>query len=146
MKYIEEHLLPDEKVLYTTTLHWIIWAPAVLLLLIALSFVKYTGWWIFILPILSGVNALINYLTSEFGVTNKRVMMKTGFISRKSLELLLPKVEGVQVDQGIIGRMLDYGTITVSGTGGSHTPFPNVQKPMELRRKVNEIVGGHTSQ
>lgn len=143
MKYIEEHLLPDEKVLYTTTLHWIIWASTAIWVLIALSVVKYTGWWIFILPILTGVNALINYLTSEFGVTNKRVMMKMGFIRRKSIELLLPKVEGVQVDQGIVGRMLDYGTITVSGSGGLHTPFPKVQKPMELRRKVNEVVGGH---
>ena len=140
MKYIQEHLLPDEKVLYATTLHWIIWASTAIWVLIALSVVKYTGWWIFIFPVAAGVNAAINYYTSEFGVTNKRVMMKMGFIRRKSLELLLPKVEGVQVDQGIIGRMLDYGTITVSGTGGSHTPFPKVQKPMELRRKVNELV------
>lgn len=142
MKYIEAHLLPDEKVLYTTTLHWIIWAPAVILMLVALSLVKYTGWWIFLFPVLSGVNALINYLTSEFGVTNKRVMMKTGFIRRSSLELLLPKVEGIQVDQGIIGRMLNYGTIVVSGTGGSKTPFTKVKEPMEFRRKVNELVSG----
>ena len=143
MKYIEEHLLPDEKVLYTTTLHWIIWVPAVILTLVALSLMKYTGAWILLFPILSGLNAFINLRTSEFGVTNKRVMMKAGFIRRKSLELFLPKVEGIQVEQGIFGRMLNYGTIVVSGTGGSHTPFPNVREPLELRRKVNELVGGH---
>jgi uncharacterized membrane protein YdbT with pleckstrin-like domain len=143
MKYIEEHLLPDEKVLYTTTLHWIVWASTALWVFIALAVVSVTGWWIFLIPIVTGINAAINYYTSEFGVTSKRVMMKTGFIRRKSLELLLPKVEGVQVDQGIIGRMLNYGTIVVSGTGGSHTPFPKVQKPMELRRKINELVSGH---
>lgn len=142
MKYIDEHLLPDEKVIYTTMLHWIVWASTAIWVLIALSVVKYTGVWIFILPILAGINALINYKTSEFGITNKRVMMKEGFIRRNSLELMLPKVEGVQVHQNIIGRMLNYGTITVSGTGGAQTPFHKIKEPMEFRKKVNELVSG----
>lgn len=142
MKYIQEQLLADERIVYTTTLHWIIWAPTVIVGLIALALIKSTGAIILVLPLLFGLSVFINYKTSEFGITNKRVIMKMGFIRRKSLELLLAKVEGIQVDQGIIGRMLNYGTIVVGGTGGSKTPFPKVKEPMEFRRKVNELVSG----
>ena len=142
MKYIQEHLSADERVVYATTLHWIIWIPTVIWGLIALASIKSVGVWILVVPLLLGVSALINYKTSEFGITNKRVMMKTGFIRRSSLELLLTKVEGVQVNQGIVGRMLNYGTLVVSGTGGSKTPFTKVKEPMEFRRKINELVSG----
>lgn len=74
----------------------------------------------------TGIGAFVNRKTSEFAVTNKRVVMKFGFIRRSSLEVLLTKIEGVSVDQGILGRILDYGTIVVGGTGGSRTPFPKI--------------------
>jgi uncharacterized membrane protein YdbT with pleckstrin-like domain len=71
-------------------------------------------------------------------VTNRRVLIKVGFIRRHSLELLLPKVEGIAVDQGILGRILGYGTIIVTGTGGTKEPFRNIIAPMEFRKMVQQ--------
>jgi len=82
-------------------------------------------------------NALITYYTTEFAVTDKRVIAKTGLVRRHSLELLLTKVESVGVDQPILGRLLNYGTITVVGTGGTKEKFKNIVDPMELRSQVH---------
>src|SRR5258706_11991105 len=79
-------------------------------------------------------------ISSEFAVTNKRVLIKVGFIRRHSLELLLQKVEGIGVDQGIWGRAVDYGTIMVTGTGGTNEPFKNIAAPLEVRKQVQSRV------
>jgi uncharacterized membrane protein YdbT with pleckstrin-like domain len=78
----------------------------------------------------------IDSLSSEFAVTNKRVLVKVGLIRRHSLELLLQKVEGIGVDQTLTGRILGYGTITVSGTGGTREAFRLISDPLEFRRQV----------
>jgi len=80
------------------------------------------------------------WISSEFAVTNKRVLIKVGFIRRHSLELLLQKVEGIGVDQGILGRVFDYGTIIVTGTGGTKEPFKNIAAPLEFRKQVQSRV------
>ncbi len=82
------------------------------------------------------LSPLVQYLTSEFAVTNKRVLVKVGFISRHTLELLLSKVETVGVDQSILGRILGYGTIVVIGTGGTREPFRAITDPLEFRHQV----------
>jgi uncharacterized membrane protein YdbT with pleckstrin-like domain len=74
--------------------------------------------------------------SSEFAITNKRVLIKVGLIRRHSLELLLQKVEGIGVDQGFLGRVLGYGTITVSGVGGTKEAFRMISNPLEFRRQV----------
>ena len=79
-------------------------------------------------------------MRSEFGVTNKRVIGKVGFIRRSSTELLLTRVEGIQVRQSIMGRMLGYGSVTISGTGGLKEPFHKISNPLELRRVVQEQI------
>ena len=79
---------------------------------------------------------LVAYWTTEFGVTNKRMIVKVGFIRRRTLELLLRQVEALSVDQSLSGRMLDYGTITLSGTGGVREVFHRVREPLELRRRI----------
>ncbi|MGC4000144.1 MAG: PH domain-containing protein [Anaeromyxobacter sp.] len=84
----------------------------------------------------SGAIAYLSMSTAEFGVTSKRVMIKVGFIRRQSLETLLTKVEGVAVNQGILGRILGYGTIVVNGTGSTRTPFANISEPDAFRRAV----------
>ena len=89
---------------------------------------------------LSLFNPLVDYLTSEFGLTNKRVMVKVGFIRRNSLEVMLAKVEGIQVSQGILGRILNFGSIVVSGTGGSKDPYHKISSPFEFRKKVLEQI------
>jgi uncharacterized membrane protein YdbT with pleckstrin-like domain len=90
-----------------------------------------------------GVIALILFLppwikasSSEFAITNKRVLIKVGLIRRHSLALLLQKVEGVGVDQGILGRILGYGTITVAGVGGTKEAFRMISNPLEFWRQV----------
>ena len=77
---------------------------------------------------------------SEFAVTNKRVLIKTGWIRRHSLETLLSKIEGIRVEQDVLGRMWDYGTIVVSGTGGSKEPFRRIASPMQFRREIQEQI------
>lgn len=90
-----------------------------------------------LLPFLS---AFMNVTTSEFGVSTKRVLMKTGFISRHSLETLLSKVESISVYQGLLGRLLGYGSIIISGTGGSKEFFFGIRDPLEFRRQVQEQI------
>ena len=92
--------------------------------------------------VLTMANAVINYLTSEFTVTNKRVVVKLGFIKRTSLEMNMEKIEGIIIHQSILGRILNYGHVEVRGTGGSSQPFKLIKKPMELKNKVQEIQGG----
>ena len=89
-----------------------------------------------LLGVLLSASPLVAYWTTEFGVTNKRMIVKVGFIRRRTLELLLRQVEALSVDQSLSGRMLDYGTITLSGTGGVREVFHRVREPLELRRRI----------
>lgn len=93
-----------------------------------------------LIAIVTAIASFINFKTSEFGVTNKRVIVKVGFIRRNSLEILLNKVEGIQVNQGILGRILGLGSITVIGTNGTKDPFHKIRAPLEFRRKVQEQI------
>lgn len=86
------------------------------------------------------LSAFVNFSTSEFGVSTKRVLMKTGFISRHSLETLLGKVESISVHQGVLGRILGYGVIIIGGTGGSKEAFFGIRDPLEFRRQVQEQI------
>lgn len=90
-----------------------------------------------LLPLLG---AVVNVTSSEFGVSTKRVLMKTGFISRHSLETLLSKVESISVYQGLLGRLLGYGSIIISGTGGSKEFFSGIRAPLEFRRQVQQQI------
>ena len=94
----------------------------------------------YLIALIWAVSAFISFKTSEFGITNKRVLIKVGFIRRNSLETLLTKVEGIQVNQGILGRIFNYGTIMVKGTGGTSNPFHKIEAPMEFRKKVQEQI------
>lgn len=82
------------------------------------------------------VPPLVAYRTTEFGVTNKRVIVKTGFIRRHTLELLLRQVEAISVDQSLMGRLLGFGSITLTGTGGVREEFHRVVSPLEFRRRI----------
>jgi len=141
MGYVESNLLPNEKITYQGRLHWIIYMLAALVFVIAILVALGGGGWIAGTAL--GVIAFLLFLppwikasSSEFAITNKRVLIKVGLIRRHSLELLLQKVEGIGVDQGILGRILGYGTITVSGVGGTKEAFPTISNPLEFRRQV----------
>ncbi len=146
MGYVENNLMNGENVVYRAKLHWIIFAFPVFWFLLSLVFfinekgtAGFGGFFLFI-AILTGIVAFINFKTSEFTVTNKRVIVKLGFIRRQSLEVLLNKVEGITVNQGIFGRILDYGTISVNGTGGTKNFSYKISAPLEFRKQVQEQI------
>ena len=154
MGYVRQNLMPGEQIMYETTLHWKIFlSPIIVGLLgtvffvIALASDISEAWWacclsmfVFLLAILSFVSAAISYATSEFAVTNKRVLAKVGFIRRHSSELLLTQVEGIRVHQGIMGRLLGYGTTVVTGTGGTEGVFKNIADPLGFRKQVQSQI------
>ncbi len=150
MGYIDNNLMPDEQVIYRTHLHPVVYAGAVTLAIasvpvaVMLSW-KYAG------GMLCGAalwyawcKVIVN--TSEFAVTTKRVLIKTGFVARNAWEMHLSRIEGVQIDQDLFGRLLDYGTVIVKGVGGSSDPFKNISQPLDLRRAVVESMGGGTGE
>lgn len=144
MGYVEEQLLPGEQVKYRTHLHKLIYVLpglfAALMTAAAVWAFSSGVTWAGLLAIAVGFIPLlvthIKYTSSEFAVTDKRVIIKTGWIKRRTLETMLGKVEGIGVDQGFIARILGFGTITVTGTGGTKEPFPNIARPLEFRRQV----------
>ena len=158
MKYIETNLLQNEKLIYAVQPHWVVfssgcWAIAAavyfyLFAPIELSMSLFDAWTIreiaaaifCVVGFYWLMGAYIYYVTSEYGITNKRVLIKIGWIRRKSLELLLDKVEGVLVDQTIMGRILDYGTITIIGTGGINDRFPFIPNPLLFRKTVQQEI------
>jgi uncharacterized membrane protein YdbT with pleckstrin-like domain len=89
------------------------------------------------------ISPLIENWTSEYAITNKRVIIKIGLISRKTLEMNLSKIESVNVDQSIFGRLLGYGAITIIGTGGTRETFSALANPIQFRRVFQECVDAH---
>jgi uncharacterized membrane protein YdbT with pleckstrin-like domain len=118
--YVNNHLLHDEYVVFETNYHYV-------------KFVTLRGiFTLFIAPV-------IDRWQSEFVITNRRIIIKTGFISRKTVELSLSKIESVNVDQSVAGRILGYGSITIIGNGGTRETFHNISKPMEFRKAFQEL-------
>lgn len=83
-------------------------------------------------------------LTTEFSVTNQRIVAKSGFIQRHTVEMLLSKVETVSVNQSVVGRLLNFGTVTITGTGGSKESFKFVVNPISIRKKINHTLQKYT--
>ena len=77
---------------------------------------------------------------TEMAVTNKRVLIKQGVFGRRTLEILLQKIESIAVEESMSGRMLGFGTVIVRGTGGTPEPFKKMAHPLEFRRHVEEQV------
>ena len=152
MGYIDKNLLEGERVIYKTRHHKIIFIWPVVWLLIAITFLalgKYVRQEFFFFAGLFGAVSLIHafviwvyFITSEFGITNHRVVVKEGFIKRKTMEVLLNRVESIQVEQGIWGRILNYGTVTICGTGGASDPFEKIRRPLEFKGKVQQQLAG----
>jgi uncharacterized membrane protein YdbT with pleckstrin-like domain len=140
MSYVQSSLSKGETVVYTAKLHWIIFLWPSVFLLLSLMSMKSSGAFTFflILTILYSLISYVNYVTSEFAITTKRVVMKTGIIRRNSEDVLLAKIEGAQVNQGILGRIFNYGTILIGGTGGSRKGFKCIAKPIEFRKFVQD--------
>jgi uncharacterized membrane protein YdbT with pleckstrin-like domain len=147
MSYIENNLLTGESIVYRGKLSRAVFVPAittaVIIILVGLGggdAAVFAGMLFLFLVLPMAGSAAVNLMTAEFGVTNKRVIMKYGFIGRTSAEILLTKIEAIGVEQGVVGRIFNYGTIVVSGTGGTKTPFPRISSPIQFRKAVQEQI------
>jgi uncharacterized membrane protein YdbT with pleckstrin-like domain len=140
MSYVEKNLIPGETVVYRGTrtglpyawvavpaaaaigagvLHW--WVPAGICVGLAVLVWMVVG---------------VRRRSAEFAVTNKRVMIKLGILRRRTTETMLAKIEAVGVDQDLWGRVCNYGTITVTGSGGTRETFASIAAPLEFRRQI----------
>jgi membrane protein YdbS with pleckstrin-like domain len=157
MSYVDKNLMDGEQVFYRAQRHWTIFGGPLLVLLAGVLVCGGVRLWAppewspdsvslaalalgAVTALFMAIPALIDRATSEFAVTNKRVIIKVGWIQRRSVETLLTKVEGIEVHQGIFARVFDYGTIVITGTGGSKEPFERIGAPLLFRRKVQEQI------
>jgi uncharacterized membrane protein YdbT with pleckstrin-like domain len=157
--YIENNLISGEVVAYRARLHWILFVKP---LLVALTIITIAGLVFYaadlrnelstpaILVVAAAVlfisaapliSVALRWHSAEFAVTNKRVILKVGFIQSTTAEMFLNKIESVGVDQSIGGRILGYGTIVIRGTGGSLEPFHRVSAPLQFRKQIQEQIG-----
>jgi uncharacterized membrane protein YdbT with pleckstrin-like domain len=142
--YVDSNLNPGEQVVYRGTVHWIVYLVPVLLLGFDIPLIGAGtpyGLPLAAAGVLAGAAAWIRQTTSEFAVTNRRVIVKTGLLSRRTIEINISRVESVQVDQDIFGRLFSYGAITVIGTGGTKEPFTLIDNPQQFRRMVQAEQG-----
>ncbi|MCT7307924.1 PH domain-containing protein [Ralstonia wenshanensis] len=126
--FVENSLIPGEKIEAQATITWLsqFWYFVFALVLVMTV----------IFPILFILLAIINVTSTELAVTNKKVIGKAGFIRRVSIDLPLEKLESVNIDQGIIGRILGYGRVSIRGVGGNNVSIPFIKMPMDFRRVI----------
>ena len=152
MRYVRKVLQPGETVVYATKLHWLIYVNTILLALVcvvlvgaavstsdnqSISLAFAIAAIIFALLALStGLRAFIRRSTTELAVTDHRVIYKSGLLSRHTIEMNRDKVESVDVDQSLLGRIFGYGTVVVRGTGGSLEPIRNIGDPLTFRSHI----------
>jgi uncharacterized membrane protein YdbT with pleckstrin-like domain len=162
MSYVESNLVPGETVIYQTRLHWTVMLghillgcllldlPGMFLLYYALTHtgmesktlhaMEGGGIILLVCGVIVILLGMVRRNATEMAVTNRRVVIKTGLFSRKTIEMLLNKVESIEVSETAIGRMMGYGTIVVIGTGGTLEPFHKVAHPLEFRNQVQQQI------
>ncbi len=149
MSYVQQVLQPGETLRFQTNIHWFVYLYAIAAVVIALAFLL----WFYLDPtmnvlllygaILFGIIALvlaapawIKRLGTEIAVTDRRIISKSGLVQRHTTEVNMDKVESVDVDQSILGRLFGYGSITVRGTGEGIATLHNIAQPLEFRNTV----------
>jgi uncharacterized membrane protein YdbT with pleckstrin-like domain len=165
LSYVEKHLIPGEAIQYQTKLHWIVMlghvAAAVALELLAIVFliasfsssgagkgapprgvIVLGAFLCFAIGAISFTIGLLKRNATEMAVTNKRVIAKTGVANRRSIEILLSRIESVVVDEPALGRILGYGTVIVRGTGGTPEVFEKIYHPLDFREQVQRQIAG----
>jgi uncharacterized membrane protein YdbT with pleckstrin-like domain len=161
MSYLTSTLVPGEKVVYQTRLHWIVMLGSLMTALALFVLGGALPWYVSTNPgfqtatvlgmnitsavlIAVGVIALLagaaRRNATEMAVTNRRVVVKTGLVRRRTIEMLLNKVESIEVQETTWGRILGYGTIVVVGSGGSTEPFPRISHPLRFRSLLQQQI------
>lgn len=166
MSYVQENLNPGERILYVTRLHWMVLIRSIFVeLIFSAAGIALIVWAIAdkqagqgeakaasiagaTLIIVGSIILAIEVVrrnATEMAVTNKRIIIKVGFVTKRTMELFLSKVESVNVEQTLFGRMLGFGSITLRGTGGTNEPFSHVADPLEFRRQVQLQIEEHAN-
>lgn len=128
--YVEGALVQDERIVHSGHISlWSMWH----LIGLGLLLLPVVG-----LGLIFLVMAYVRYKSTELAVTTKRVIVKHGFIRRQTVEINMSKVESIQVNQGVFGRIFDFGTLIIAGTGTSHAPIAGVSEPMTFRKAFIE--------
>ncbi|HNQ94120.1 MAG TPA: PH domain-containing protein [Anaerolineales bacterium] len=168
MSYVKENLLPNEKILFTAKVNPAIALPLAFAVFFTCVLLGLLWYWIsrmqpdpvsgtfmksfytiifsFFTILLSFamigaiIRTMISLFTTEFAVTNRRVIAKTGLIKRRSLELFLEKVESINIRQDLMGRIFNFGIVTVTGTGGTKESFRGIVDPLAIRKKINQVI------
>lgn len=160
MSYIDANLISGESVVYQTRLHWIVMLRHILLGIVLfagcgalLSFflmnrsqfgdgtnhlLEGGAAALFAAGVVVILAGAVRRNATEIALTTRRVVIKQGLVSRKTIEMLLNKVEAIEVREPTLGRMLGYGSITVIGTGGTSEPFHKIAHPLKFRSEVQQ--------
>lgn len=154
MKYVDSTLGAGEEIIDRTHLHEIVFLPAAVLFLLALvllgsagppttggsMLVEKAGQFLLLVAVLAFVRTLIEYVTTEYTLTNQRIVTKSGWIARYTTETLLGRVEGIHLRQNVPGRVLDYATVIVTGTGEQRNLFSMAARPVRFMQSVQRQV------
>jgi Bacterial PH domain/GYF domain 2 len=148
--YTAATLQADEKPLHQTTIHWMALSGSVIGALLSLIVIVpiamfaawkdfYWAWFLVVIPVGILVSASVTVRTSELVITDRRVLIKVGFIQRHTFEMFIWKIESVAVFQSMLGRVFDYGTVTIRGTGGSSESFATIAAPSQFRDAIQLV-------
>ena len=161
MSYVEKHLIEGETIIYETRLHWVVLIGPVLLGLLSgltglgmLAFaapatadksvaresMMAVGAIFLVVALIFVARGMLVRSATEMTVTNKRVFVKAGLAARRTIELLLSRVESIGVEESVMGRMLGYGTVIIHGTGGTPEIFNKMAHPLEFRTQVQQQI------
>lgn len=148
MSYVQRVLQPGEQVGHVSSIHWIVYWPGVAVALLAAvayslsetrlltGIWRYSAYGLALVAVVLLIQQWFQWWVTEIAVTNRRVIYKKGLIRRHTNEMNMDKVESVQIDQSILGRMLDYGDVTILGTGEGFEVLRTIASPIELRNSI----------
>ena len=133
MSYIQSSLIKGEQVVLQAHISWWSQLPLIILGFLLLPVMGF--------GLLLWAMAIARYLTTEMAITNKRVIAKFGFISRRTVEINLQRIESIQVHQSVLGRVFNYGSIIVSGAGNPQAPIPGISDRTRIPQGVLRVAG-----
>lgn len=136
MSYIKSVIVPGEELIVSAKTHWFIYiVPTILVAASILATIAIPSISILVFPatLFLMFQALLYAYSTEMAVTSKRIIAKTGFIRRNTIELRIEKVESLKVDQSILGRIFNFGTVSITGSGGTTAPIPYIANPLAFR-------------
>jgi uncharacterized membrane protein YdbT with pleckstrin-like domain len=148
MSYLQRVLQPGEQVRHISSIHWIMYWPGVAVALLAVvaywfsetrfltGIWRYTAYLLALVAIVLLIQQWLQWWVTEIAVTNRRVIYKKGLVRRQTNEMNMDKVESVKINQSILGRVLDYGDVTILGTGEGFETLHTIASPIELRNSI----------